>query len=277
MQQSEFNWRTKDGLKIFANVWKPEQEVTGVMCLVHGMGEHVSRYNHVAEFFTTKGFAIIANDHRGHGKSEGKRGHTPSFDMLLNEISRLIEEADTRFPNQPIFVYGHSMGGNLVLNHLLRKEPKVKGVIATGPWIKLAFEPSKILIMLGKLSRKLAPSFTQSSNLNANHISQDKKVVEKYLNDPLVHDKISSEMGMCLMDAGEWLLNGGNKKTNVPLLIMHGSGDQVTSHDASEQFSQKISGDVLFKSWDGLYHEIHNEEQKNEVFDYTWDWMKTKV
>ncbi len=276
MQQSEFNWRTTDGLKIYATIWKPEQEVTGVICLVHGMGEHCSRYKHVAEFFTSKGYAIIANDHRGHGRSEGKRGHTPSFDRLLNEVGRLIEEADIRFPDQPIFVYGHSMGGNLVLNHLFRKKPNVKGVIVSGPWIRLAFEPNKVLIMLGKLSRKLAPSFSQSSNLNASHISRDAKEVEKYKNDPLNHDKISSEMGMCLLDSGEWLLRE-NKSTSTPLLVMHGSADQITSHDASKEFCKNLSGDVSFKSWEGFYHEIHNEEEKLDVFNYTLDWMKTKV
>lgn len=277
MQNTDFNWRTKDGLKIFAKVWKPEQEPTGVICLVHGMGEHCSRYSHVAEYFTQKGFAIIANDHRGHGKSEGKRGHTPSLEMLLNEVSRLIEEADIRFPDRPIFVYGHSMGGNLVLNHLLRKKPKVKGVVVTGPWIKLAFEPSKFLVMLGKLSRKIAPSFTQGSNLDASHISRDKEVVKKYVNDPLIHDQISSEMGMCIMDAGEWLLNGSDKNISTPLLVMHGSGDQITSHKASEEFCSKVTGDISFKSWEGFYHEIHNEVENTDVFNYTWEWMNSKL
>jgi len=275
MEQSEFNWRTKDGLKIFAKVWKPEKEAKGVICLVHGMGEHSSRYQHLAEFYINKGFAVIANDHRGHGKSEGKRGHTVSYDKLLLEISRLIEEADIRFPRTPIFIYGHSLGGNLVLNYLLKEKPDVKGVIITSPWIKLAFEPSKVLIMLGKLSRKIAPSFTQSSKLNASHISRNKKVVEKYTNDPLVHDQISSEMGMSIMDAGDWLLNG-KKKTHVPLLLMHGSGDQITSFETSKQFSSNIEGDVTFKEWEGFYHEIHNEEEQADVFNYTWDWITSK-
>ncbi len=275
MQQSEFNWRTRDGINIFAKIWKPESEAQAVICLVHGMGEHCSRYQHLADYYTKKGYAIIANDHRGHGKSDGKRGHCPNYSVFMDEISRLLEEAESRFPEKPVYLYGHSLGGNLVLNYLLKHKPKIQGVVATSPWIRLAFAPPAFMIMLGKVARKIAPSFSQSSNLDTKHLSHDQQVIDKYINDPLIHDKISSEMGMAVMDAGEWLLSS-QSKVDIPLLLMHGTGDQITSSDATVEFSKLVSGDVTLKLWDGLYHEMHNEVNPTQLFDFTQQWLESK-
>lgn len=272
MQQSEFNWRTRDGINIFAKIWKPENDPQAVICLVHGMGEHCSRYQHLADYYTKKGYAIIANDHRGHGKSDGKRGHCPTYSVFMDEISRLLEEAESRFPGKPVFLYGHSLGGNLVLNFLLKHKPKIQGVVVTSPWIRLAFAPPAFMIMLGKVARKIAPSFSQSSKLDTKHLSHDKQVIDKYINDPLIHDKISSEMGMAVMDAGEWLLSKPTT-VDIPLLIMHGTGDQITSADATTEFSKLVTGDVTLKLWEGMYHETHNEVDHLQVFDFTTQWL----
>ena len=109
--------------------------------LVHGHGEHVARYDHVAAALTEKGYAMLGFDLRGHGKSGGPRGHTPSYDALMDDIASFSQQTDQRYAGLPRFLYGHSLGGNLVLNYALRRKPDLHGVIATGPWLKLAFDP----------------------------------------------------------------------------------------------------------------------------------------
>lgn len=283
MQIYEFSWNAADGtgknIKIYGKAWQPDTTPRAVILLVHGLGEHISRYGHVANFFVSKGIAFMGNDRRGHGKSEGKKGHTKSMVYFLYEIDQLIEEAKTRYPNVPIFLYGHSMGGNLVLNYLLRKKDiAVKGVIATGSAIRLAFEPSKIMVAIGKIARRIKPDFTQSNQLEVNHISRDKTVVQNYINDPLVHDKLTSETGLGLLEWGEWLRNNAALATaQVPTLIMHGGSDKLTSATGSREFAERLKGDVTYKEWNGLYHEIHNEPEQEQVFKYTLDWLNKYI
>ncbi len=275
MKKIEFSWDTSDNIPIYGLEWKPNDEPKGVIALVHGLGEHCNRYQHVAEFYAKAGFATVAYDRRGHGKSGGKRGHTSSFNAFLDEITQLLDEVSERYPNLPVILYGHSMGGNLVLNYLIRKNPSIKLLIATAPWIKLAFEPSKFMVTLGRLSRKIAPGLTQPSGLNVDHISKDKKEVEKYSNDPLVHGKITSATGMDMMDAAQYLVDFSGVLP-VPTLLMHAEEDQLTSMKGTEAFSKKAQGDITFKVWENMYHEIHNEVDREKVFQFTLDWINSK-
>jgi len=270
MQQNEFSWTSTNNIKIYAKEWQIENP-KAVIALVHGMGEHCNRYDHWANFFNEKGFAVVGHDHVGHGRSEGKRGSASSFDAFLDGVDELLEQTKQRYPNTPTFLYGHSMGGNISLNHLLKRNPNVVGLVATGPWIKLAQEPPAMLIKVGRVFNKLG-GFSQGNGLDANNISTDKAEVAKYVNDPLVHDRVHSVAGIALADAGDWLYNyKGTVKT--PLLIMHGGDDKITSPKGSKQFVSNVDGDVTYKEWAGMYHEIHNEKDRLSVYNHALDWM----
>ena len=272
---TEFNWKTDDGLNIYAKDWSVSAP-KAVFVLVHGMGEHINRYNHVAKFVNDNHIAMIGNDHRGHGKSDGKRGHFRQYEDYLEEVDTLIAETKKRYPNVPIVLYGHSKGGNIVLNYLLRKRPKIAAAMVTGPWIELAFKPSPVMVFLGKMLRNVAPGFTQASGLDVSAVSSNPEITTAYINDDLVHNKISAEAGMGITDAGQYLIDYQGD-TPCPLLIMHGDADKVTSEPASEAFAKKLKGDVTYKKFPGLYHEIHNEVEQQEVFDYFYDWLQTKL
>lgn len=112
MKWAEWGWESNDGLKMYAQSWEPEESPKAVVCLVHGLGEHSGRYAHVGKASTEAGFALAAFDLRGHGKSGGPRGHTPSFDAFMNDIEGFQKQLDKRFSNLPRFLYGHSLGGN---------------------------------------------------------------------------------------------------------------------------------------------------------------------
>ena len=187
MTTNEFSWTTPDKINIYAKEWKVEFP-KAVIALIHGLGEHCNRYNHVAEYFAQHNIAMVGYDRRGHGQSAGKKGHTPNYEAFLQEVDTLIEVTKNRYPVSPILLYGHSMGGNILLKYLISRNPNVAGAISSGAFIEFPDAPPALLIMIGKLMRRIYPAFSQSNNLNANGICQDKKVVDAYIADPLVHD-----------------------------------------------------------------------------------------
>jgi len=276
MKYTEFKFKTFDGLQLFGQSWQPEGQSRAVVCLIHGLGEHSGRYTHLADSLTQAGYILISFDLRGHGKSEGPRGHTPTYEALMNDISSLLEVANKQFPQLSFFLYGHSLGGNLVLNYILRRHPQFKGVIVTAPWLRLAFEPPAFKIILGKITNQLFPAFSQKNGLDTKVLSHDVEVVHAYENDPLIHDHISARMFIGIYQSAQWALEHASE-FSLPLLLMHGGDDKIISVEASREFADKINGNCIFKIWDGFYHEIHNEPEKEKVFKFMVDWLDKQV
>jgi alpha-beta hydrolase superfamily lysophospholipase len=158
-----------------------------------------------------------------------------------------------------------------VLDYLLRRKPRVKGAIVTSPWLRLSFEPAKNKILLASLMKYLVPQLVQPSGLNVSHISHDISVVEKYKNDPLVHGKISVSLFDAAVKAGKYSLIHSSE-LGIPILLMHGSDDKITSPDGSREFTGKTDK-VELKIWEGGYHELHNEPFKDDVFKYIMNWI----
>lgn len=273
MLHKEFGWKTADGLNIFAQYWQPERDIKGVICLVHGLGEHSSRYKVLPAVLAEAGYATVAYDQRGHGKSEGKRGHTPSFSALLEDITRLLKEAAILFPETDIFLYGHSMGGNLVLNYALRLKPELKGVIATGPWLRLSNPPAPYLISAARFLTHFWPSFTVPNGIKPSELSHDKsETAEEVIRDEYLHPWITAGTFIGVHDAGIYALEHA-ADFRYPLLIMHGAADHVTSAEGSREFTSRVSGSCTLKIWEDLYHEIHNEPHNEEIFTELLDWL----
>lgn len=273
MNRIEFELQTKDNLKLFGHSWQPDTEAPKAsVALVHGMGEHIMRYDHWAKKFVNRGYAVTGMDHRGHGRSEGKRGHIHSYESLLLDVDMLIKKSLEFFPDKPVILYGHSLGGNIVLNHALTRK-NISCYIVTSPWLRLSFKPSSIKLALAKTMKRILPGLLQPSGLNVGHISHDPEVVKAYENDPLVHDRISVRMFIGAYTRGEWALaNAG--KLDRSVLLMHGGDDKITSADASHRFAEKAGKHVELKIWEEMYHELHNEKIKDEVFEYIIDWLK---
>ncbi|WP_064196906.1 MULTISPECIES: alpha/beta hydrolase [Emticicia] len=276
MNTTELSWKSSDGLNIYGKKWESTLPTKAVICIMHGMGEHINRYNHVAEMFTSNGYSVIGCDHRGHGKSEGKSGHFPDFDTFLNDVDTLLKVASEHFPNTKQILYGHSMGGNLVANYLLRRQPKITGAILSSPYFQLAFQPSKITLFIGRMMKGIFPSLSLSSGLDSSAISRDIEEVKKYNEDPLVHDKVSAKMGIEMIETGQWAIDNA-AKLSVPTLLYHGTADRLTSHHGSELFAQKAGKNLTFISLEGLYHETHNEPEKAEVFKKIILWLDNLV
>ncbi len=276
MKTFETSMQNRAGLKFSGRGWEPGKQPKAVVILVHGHGEHVGRYAHVGEAFAGAGFALLGFDLRGHGNSGGPRGHTPSYEALIDDLADFIAQGAARYPKIPIFLYGHSLGGNLVLNFALRRNPRLAGVIATGPWLKLAFEPPAMQVTLARTLNKVAPGFTQKSGLETAALSHDAQVEKKYVSDPLNHDKISARLFVVMYESGLWALEHASEFP-LPLLLMHGTADRLTSATASRDFAERGGKKVTWRSWDGGYHEIHNEPLKAEVLETMVKWMDAQT
>lgn len=276
MKTYESGWENEADLKFFVRSWVPDKKPKAVVALVHGHGEHTGRYAHVGEAFTRAGYALTAFDLRGHGKSGGPRGHTPDYEALMDDIAAFLGLVAGRYPKLPVFLYGHSTGGNLVLNFALRRKPDVVGVIATDPWLKLAFDVPAARIILARVMDRIAPGFTQNSGLETAAISRDPEIVKAYVNDPLVHEKITVRFYMVIHKSGLWAIEHA-AEFPVPLLLMHGTGDRLTSWQASHEFAERAGKIATWRAWDGWYHEIHNEPEKVKVLKVMTDWMDQRL
>ncbi len=273
MKELELHWKSSDNLTFYVKVWDPDETPRAVVCLVHGIGEHINRYNHWASVFVEKGYSVIGFDQRGHGRSEGKRGHTPSYEILLQDIELLLKKSRERQPGIPDILFGQSLGGNLVLNYILRQELKPTCAIASSPWLRLAYNVPAIQEKLGRMLLPVVPGLVQKSNLNLNDLSRDPDVVKRYIDDPLVHKKVSLQLAFSSIDSGIWAMENAGK-LNVPTLLMHGDSDKITSHLATIEFAEKAKESTWLKVWEGLTHELHNEPEKQSILDFVLNWIK---
>lgn len=273
MPKIEFKIKTPDGLRLYGQGWEPEAKTQGAICLLHGLGEHGGRYDPVAEAFAKAGFSLLSIDLRGHGRSEGRRGHAPNHEVLMSDISQLLETARQRYPDAPVFFYGHSLGGNLVLHYALRNRPELAGIVATAPLLRLAYDPPRWKIWLLRILRALQINVAIPSGLDDTALSRDINVTRSYRNDPLTHDRITARMAVDMVRHGKWCLEhaGG---LHCPLLLMHGGSDRITSVEASREFAGRAGANCTLKIWEGFYHELHNEPGKHEVLAYMLDWLE---
>ena len=268
---TEFQWAGKTGTQLYAREW-PAATTRAVVALVHGLGEHIGRYAHVAAHLNAHGYTLIGYDQRGHGRSGGKRGHTPDYETLLDDVGLLLREAEKRHPARPVFLYGHSLGGNLVLNYTLRRKPGLRGLIATSPFIRETHPQEGLKLTVGKLMRSIYPALTLPNGLELEAISRDPAVVDRYRNDPLVHNKLSAAMGIGTLEAAQWL-DAYNGHLPCPTLLIHGGADRITDPAATAAFAERVQGDLTFRPFADLYHETHNEPEQVDVLTTITDWL----
>lgn len=262
---------SRDGLQLFYRFWVPKK-CEKILCIIHGLGEHSGRYEHVATFLTQHKIGVFALDLRGHGKSKGKRGHANKIELLINDIEELLKKARSEYLDLPMYLFGHSMGGNLVANFLLQDDSKeVAGFILSSPWLLLQDQPPKWKRIFGDIMARYAPAFTIANDINADHISKDKREVKKYQNDPLIHDRISAGLFNAISSGARDVLNN-SKEISTPGLIYHGTKDKLVSLTASREFAQS---NPLFE-WHEIknaFHEPHNDQERDEVLKLILDWL----
>lgn len=274
MNERSFELVCEDGSRRFAAEWREASDVPvkAVIAIVHGMGEHLGRYTHVAKMFTENGYAAFSFDQCGHGRTEGKRGHTTSYDALLDGVGAMLAEAQQRYPGLPIYIFAHSMGGNVAINYILRRKPNIAGAIVTGPWLKLAFNPPPLQVIAARIVQRLFPAYTTNRPMKGDHLTSDPVMIKRYQEDPLGHGSITARFFFSVQTAGLWALKHASE-WKVPLLLMHGGNDKVTSINASRQFAESVGPLCTFMEWPDYKHELHNELEREDVFDVMLEWL----
>lgn len=276
-QESTTTLTTADGVSLFSRQWLPENAPVATIAIVHGLGEHCGRYEHVAAFFVDNGYAVFAADLRGHGQSDGQRGHIGSFDDYLTDVSTLLNHARQQNPTLPLFLMGHSMGGLIVLTYALKHPAGLAAVIASGPGLRSRVAVPGWKLMMGNVMSGLYPTLSMSNGLSADGLSTDRSVVEAYLADPLVHDRVTARWAKEFFAAGEQTMEQAHTLA-VPTLILQGGNDPIVDPAGSREFFNRIKiEDKHHIEYPTLLHEIFNEPQQQSVFNDMQAWLLPRL
>lgn len=259
---------------MYYQVWAPDGAAKAVILLSHGAGEHSGRYAHVAAFFTARGYAVAGLDHNGHGKSEGVRGHLVSFDDYLEDLATLQSLVSERFAGVPLFLLGHSLGGLIATRYLLQHQSQFAGAMLSGPAIKTELEPPALQMLLIRLLAVLWPGLG-ILQLEADGVSRDPAVVRDYQADPLVHHGKMSVRKVRELFRSMHDVQARAGEITLPLLIMHGDQDVMTAPAGSVFLDGAVgSADKTLILYPGLYHEILNEPEQDEVMGTMLRWCE---
>ena len=258
----DYSTASADGTKLIGRHW-PVENPKAVMTLVHGFGEHCGRYGHMAEHFNNQNIAVVSLDLRGHGKSEGRRGVIKSYDEFREDIAALLKKTQALYPRTPQVLYGHSMGGGIVLDHGSRNQD-VLPIIASAPFITLADPVPGALEFIVKLMGRLLPKGAMSQPIDGTKISNLQDEQRLYMADPLNHGKLGFRLAEAMVTTGERLIQAA-KNWDQPLLLMHSKADQLTSFQASENFAREAK-QTEFHAFETHQHEMHNDLCRAEVY-----------
>ena len=271
---SSASFKSFDGLKLFCQKWL-SKDAKGVVIIAHGLGEHSSRYNHLLEELAGKDISFYALDHRGHGRSEGKRGHISSFTDFTTDLDSLVDMARRENPSIPLILLGHSMGGVIAFQYVLQHPQALDALILSSAGLIPILDVPGWLQSLVKVLSRIAPGLTISNGLDASGLSHDQSIVTQYLNDPLVHDKVTVRWFTEFIAAGQESLSRAGE-LSLPLLIIHGQNDPIVDYKGSVKAMELASSpDKTLHVFEGLLHETMNEPQelRQEVLTRVGDWI----
>lgn len=267
-----------ENTRIFYQSWQAEHP-RGVVVIVHGIGEHSGRYHNLINRMQDDGISFYALDHRGHGRSEGKKGHIKSFDDYTTDLKTFIQMVRAEATGLPVILLGHSMGGTVACKFALDFPGYIDGLILSSAGFIQAVKVPLWKKTMARLLGNLVPGLSMPTGLDSSALSHDRQVVDDYSNDPLVHDLVSARWYMEFTSAGAECLQRAGELT-LPLLIIHGSADAIVDPQGSEQVMEKAaSEDKQLFIFQGLYHETMNElpPDRDKVLDTFRGWIIRQV
>jgi alpha-beta hydrolase superfamily lysophospholipase len=271
---------TTEGVKSFDltyQAWLPDQNPHVILLLVHGLAEHSGRYGNLVDYFVPRGYALYGLDHRGHGRSQGRRGYVEQFSYFVDDLKTFHDIVQSRHPSLPVFMFAHSMGGTIGLSYALQYQETLAGLVLSAPGLRTGESVSPLLITAGKVIARLLPSMGLTT-LDSSAISRDPAVVAAYENDPLVYrGKISARLGHELIRTMEGF-TGRVSRLHLPLLILHGSADRLIDPDGSRWLYERAgSQDKTLQLYRGYYHEMHNEPEYRRVLADVQSWIAARL
>ena len=279
MEHTEGRFTGRKGLSLYYQCWLPATDPKAILLVVHGWAEHSGRYINLVNYFVPKGYAICALDHRGHGKSEGLRGYVERFSDYLDDLKTFFDIVRSEHGDTKIFLVGHSMGAIIATAYTVAvsHQQELAGLIVSGVGVKPGSSLSSALIPLARILSLLLPRLGIMV-LDASTISQDKAVVDAYVNDPLVYrGKITCRFGAEML-ATLRKLPSEMPEINLPILIMHGTADRLCNPEGSRILYERAdSRDKTLKLYEGFYHEIFNEPGHKQVLVDMEAWLAARI
>jgi alpha-beta hydrolase superfamily lysophospholipase len=273
MQHEDGSFKTYDGLNLFEQRWQPATEPKAVIVIIHGYAEHSGRYAHVADYLVNHGYAVETFDLRSHGKSSGKNTQIRSFDEFLSDVDLFLKRVKERHPSQKLFLLGHSMGGLISSLFVVVRKPDLKGLMLSGASLKISDAISPLLVKLSSVIAAILPKLP-TIRLEGTAVSRDPEVVKKYDNDPLnyrggIPARTGAEFNRAMKHIQKQM-----EAISLPLLIMHGTADRLADPAGSKQLYERAqSNDKTLKLYEGFYHEILNEPEKEKVLADIVEWV----
>ncbi|HEX6309705.1 MAG TPA: alpha/beta hydrolase [Longimicrobiales bacterium] len=265
------------GLRLAYRVWDAEN-ARAALIVVHGLGEHSGRYTEFAERMGSYGISTFAMDLRGHGLSEGRRGHVPTFDVYLQELDRFRREveglADYRVP---LFLLGHSLGGLIALRYQEEYNTRFEGAIISSPWLATAMTVTRWKANAAQALSKVLPALPFRAGIRPEHLSRDRDIVEAYRSDPLVHDtvtprffsEVSTAMGLALQRSD---------RIHEPILLLVAGDDRLVETERSLRFARSLTApDLTLRVYPGHFHELLNELDRATIHREIRDWIGARV
>ncbi len=278
MQHETGTFEGLGGVEIFTQSWLPDASpARAAVIIAHGYAEHSGRYGHVAAYLVERQYAVYALDHRGHGRSGGARAQVRDFSEFVTDLRTYFDQIRARQPDLPVFLYGHSMGSLICLLFALRWQDELTGLITTGTALRLGGVKAWLEPMV-KLLSQWRPSWSPIPPLQAAGISRDLTVIEHYIHDPLVY-RGPMRLGMaaaflrasriCAERLGE---------LRLPYLALHGGADPLTLPEGAALIRARSgSADTTVHVFEGLYHEVHNEPEREQVLTRVVEWLDAHV
>jgi alpha-beta hydrolase superfamily lysophospholipase len=275
IRHEEDYFNAADGRRLYEQRWLPEGEPRAHLAIMHGFAEHSARYAYTAEALARRGYAVHALDLRGHGRSEGDRAYVRSMNEYLLDMRVFLARVRERAGATPVFLLGHSMGGGIVALALCVDPPDVRGAMLSGAVLPgEATIGSRIQGWIARLLGRVVPRLPMVK-LSAADVSRDPEEVAKYDSDPLIYrGRIRAGLAGAMARAID-RVKRDTPKITLPLLVMHGSADALAKPENSRLFYDRVgSSDKSLKLYDGLYHEILNEPERDLVIADIAAWME---
>ena len=276
MPVTEYQWKSFDGLNLYAMRWLSKQQPLAVVAFVHGHGDHCRRYDNWFTKLASCSISVLALDYRGHGRSEGPRGVINRFDDLLRDVALLHEKAKELFPGIPVILYGHSLGGTIILSYILKSASPPQFSIACSPWLQLKNPPGSLLSAIIKSGNLLTPSLTFRTGLHASDFSTIDPFGTLNEKDELVHNKISARLFSEVGKEAHWIVEHFNE-ISTPLLMMHGRDDRIMDRAMTNKLYVDSGCNISYKEWENAGHQLLNSQRSSEVMDFMIDWIKAGI
>ncbi|MEO1593073.1 MAG: lysophospholipase [Cyanobacteria bacterium J06632_22] len=264
-------------LNLYYQIWHPTIAARANVVLVHGLGEHIGRYDHVAAAFTQAGYAFWAFDNLGHGRSDGQRGHIERWSDYTENIQRFVALVREQSPETPLFIYGHSLGALMVLTYMLQRPEAICGLVISAPPIQPVGVEKPWLATLAKTFSQVLPRLSLNLGLGGEALSRDSKVVRRALADPLMHSVATLRWGTETMTAIAAARRGAGQ-LNCPILILHGAADEISDAKGSHELFEALTlTDKTLLVYPGNYHEVHNDLDHEQVFRDILTWLNAHL